>query len=77
MKTTILRDAGLSDLVESDHLTLLANGFQFTEGPLWRADGSILFQDIKAETTYRILPDRSVEVLRAGTRGGERSDVLG
>ncbi|APW60160.1 SMP-30/gluconolactonase/LRE family protein [Paludisphaera borealis] len=65
--TTILRDAGLSDLVESDHLTLLADGFQFTEGPLWRADGSILFQDIKAETTYRLRPDRSVEVVRAST----------
>ena len=65
---TILRDAGLSDLVESDDLALLADGFQFTEGPLWRADGSILFQDIKAETTHRLHPDRSVEVLRADTR---------
>ena len=69
MKTTILRDAGLSDLVESDHLTLLANGFQFTEGPLWRADGSILFQDIKAETTYRILPDRLGRGPPEGSRG--------
>jgi len=65
---TILRDAGLADLVESEQLTLLADGFQFTEGPLWLNDESILFQDIKAETTYRLRPDRSVEVVRKATR---------
>jgi len=42
---TILRDAGLSRLVESESLDRLADGFQFTEGPLWCPDGSILFQE--------------------------------
>jgi gluconolactonase len=64
---TILRDAGLSGLVEGGNVDQLANGFQFTEGPLWLPDGSLLFQDIKAERTYRLAPDRSIQVLRERT----------
>ncbi len=44
-----------------------AGGFQFTEGPLWCPDGSLLFQDIKAERTYRLAADRSLHVLREQT----------
>ncbi len=64
---TVLRDAGLSQLIESQSLELMADGFQFTEGPLWCPDGSIMFQDIKAERTYRLRPDRSLQVLREQT----------
>ncbi len=64
---SVLRNAGLSDLIESEDLTKVAGGFQFTEGPLWLPDGSILFQDNKAERTYRLDPDRSVHVLRDQT----------
>ena len=64
---TVLRDAGLSDLMESEAVERLAGGFQFTEGPLWRPDGSFLFQDIKAERTFRLAPDRSVHLLREAT----------
>jgi gluconolactonase len=65
----ILRDAGLSALVaEGAELETLADGFQFTEGPLWCPDGSILVQDIKAEVTYRLRPGRAPEALRTGTR---------
>ncbi len=63
----ILRDAGLSELVESPEVECLARGFEFTEGPLWCPDGSILFQDNKAEKTYRILGDRSVRLVREQT----------
>lgn len=63
----VLRDAGLSSLVAGE-VEVLADGFQFTEGPLWLADGSVIFQDIKAERTYRVAPDRSVHVLRERTR---------
>jgi gluconolactonase len=65
---TILRDCGLSDLVESQEVERIADGFQFTEGPLWQPDGSLLFQDIKAERTYRLAPDRSLHLLRDNTR---------
>jgi gluconolactonase len=64
---TILRDAGLSGLVGGEPVEALADGFQFTEGPLWCPDGSLLFQDIKAERTYRLRPDRTVEVVRERT----------
>jgi gluconolactonase len=64
---TILRDAGLSRLIESETIERLADGFQFTEGPLWLPDGSLLFQDIKAERTYRLGADRSVHLLRENT----------
>lgn len=64
---SIPRDAGLSDLIAGDSVEILADGFQFTEGPLWLPDGSLLFQDIKAERTYRLRPDRAVEVLRERT----------
>lgn len=64
----ILRDAGLSSLVPSGAvLETLADGFQFTEGPLWCPDGSLLIQDIKAERTYRIRPGRPPELLREKT----------
>ena len=68
MMVTILRDAGLSGLIESGELECLARGFVFTEGPLAFRDGSILFQDIKAEKTYRLAPDRSVQLFRDQTR---------
>ncbi len=78
MPARILRDAGLSSLVESDVETL-ADGFQFTEGPLWLPDGALLFQDIKAERTYRLNPDRSVHVLRenTGAANGQTFDRSG
>jgi gluconolactonase len=67
MPITILRENGLSALVIGD-LETIAQGFQFTEGPLELADGSLLFQDIKAERTY-VLPAGTTEakVLREQT----------
>jgi gluconolactonase len=64
---TIKRENGLGALVESEQVERLAAGFQFTEGPLWRSDGSLLFQDIKAERTYRLDPDGSVQLVREQT----------
>ncbi|MFO0892620.1 MAG: SMP-30/gluconolactonase/LRE family protein [Isosphaeraceae bacterium] len=68
MAITILRDAGLSGLIEGETLEQRASGFQFTEGPLWCPDGTVLFQDIKAERTYRIGRDGTVTTLREQTR---------
>jgi gluconolactonase len=63
----VLRDAGLSELIESADLRCLARGYQFTEGPLGCPDGSLLFQDNKAEKTYRIGPEGSVRLVRERT----------
>jgi gluconolactonase len=64
---TILRNGGLSELVESPEIARLATGFQFTEGPLWHPSGVLLFQDIKAERTYRLLADQTVQLVREQT----------
>ncbi len=63
----ILRDAGLSGLIEDQDVECLARGFEFTEGPLWCPDDTLLFQDNKAERTYRLDPNRSVHLVRDRT----------
>ena len=76
----ILRDAGLSALVEfGSDLTTVAAGLQFTEGPLWLPDGSLLFQDIKAERTHRVGPDGVSHVFResTGAANGQTFDADG
>jgi len=50
-------DLGWEAIVETDMLTTVATGCRFTEGPLWRADGTLLFSDIPANTVYVIKPD--------------------
>src|SRR4051812_11282465 len=65
----ILRDAGLSGLLASDAVETLADGFEFTEGPLWLPDGILLFQDEKASRTYKLGPDGVPRILRERTRG--------
>lgn len=64
---SILHDAGLSGLM-AGAVERVAGGFEFTEGPLWCPDGSLLFQDIKAERTHRVLADGSVQLVRDQTR---------
>ena len=63
----ILRDAGLSGLIEGPEMECLARGFKFTEGPLWLPNDTLLFQDNKAERTYYIETDRAVHLLREHT----------
>lgn len=65
---TVLRDEGLSTLLADAEVERLADGFQFTEGPLWCPDDSLLFQDIKASRTYRLGADGVVQLVREETR---------
>lgn len=78
MPVTILRDAGLSRLVAGE-FEVLASGFQFTEGPLWLPDRGLLFQDIRAERTYRLGSDGVAHLLResTGAANGQTFDALG
>ena len=75
----VLRDAGLSKLLDGDSVETVAEGLVFTEGPLWLPDGSLLFQDIKAEKTYKVSPDGGLHVLRDDTRAanGQTFDAEG
>jgi gluconolactonase len=43
----------------------IATGFQFTEGPLWRPTGVMLFSDIPANRIYRLEADGRTTVWRA------------
>jgi gluconolactonase len=75
----ILRDAGLSKLIEGDSVETVAEGLVFTEGPLWLPDGSLLFQDVKAEKTYKVSPEGKLSVLRedTGAANGQTFDAEG
>ena len=57
----------LKTLIESGDPEQLATGFQFTEGPVWQADGSLLFSDIPANRTYRWSAETGAVVWREPT----------
>jgi gluconolactonase len=75
----VLRDAGLSKLFEGDSVETVAEGLVFTEGPLWLPDGSLLFQDVKAEKSYKVTPDGTLHLLRenTGAANGQTFDAEG
>lgn len=75
----VLRDAGLSKLLDSDSVETVARGLVFTEGPLWLPDGSLLFQDVKAEKSYKVDPDGNLRLLRenTGAANGQTFDAEG
>ena len=59
-----IKDQALLDLVAEDaEIEKLADGFRFTEGPVWnKEEGYLLFSDIPANTIYQM------EAWRAGKR---------
>ncbi len=46
----------LRDLIPEQEPAVVAEGFEFTEGPVWHPDGYLLFSDIPADTIYRYRP---------------------
>ncbi|MBI3960902.1 MAG: SMP-30/gluconolactonase/LRE family protein [Chloroflexi bacterium] len=57
----------LNNLIERGNPEKLAGDFQFTEGPIWQADASLLFSDIPASRIYRWTPDNGAQVWREPT----------
>lgn len=58
-------DPGLDAIVPaSPVLEKLAEGFIFTEGPVWIPEGYLLFSDPNANSIYRWSPDGEVSVFR-------------
>ena len=41
----------------------VAGGFKFTEGPLWRPDGTLWFSDVQGNVMRSVTPDGKVTVL--------------
>ncbi len=66
----------LDELVPRDaHIEKLAEGFLFTEGPVWHPDGYLLFSDPNANTIYRLTPDGDLSVYR--TKSGYKGTDIG
>lgn len=61
--------AGLSDVLETTHFEKVADGFVFTEGPLWHPDGFFYFVDVRGNKLFRITLGQPHELLRE-TEGG-------
>jgi gluconolactonase len=52
----------------------LAEGFQFTEGPVWSRDGYLLFSDPNANRIYKYVPDGELSVF-AENSGYSGADI--
>ena len=57
-------------------MQLIAEGFQFPEGPIAMADGSVILTEIKRQTLTRVHPDGRTEIL-VNTGGGPNGAAIG
>ncbi len=68
----------LNDVLETTNFEKLADGFIFTEGPLWHPDGFWYFVDIRDSKLYRLAPGQKPELVRDTVGGnGTTFDMLG
>lgn len=61
--------AGLSDVLETTQFEKVADGFVFTEGPLWHPDGFFYFVDVRGNKLFRITLGQPHELVRQTTGG--------
>ncbi len=74
------RNAKLQSILDSNsQVEKIAEGFKFTEGPLWHPDGFLLFSDIPANTIYQWKPGEQARVFRhsSGNANGNTFDNTG
>src|SRR5207248_1666340 len=67
-------DPALDSVIPKDaRIEKIADGFLFTEGPVWHPDGYLLFSDPNANTIYRWSPNGQVSIHRAksGYKGAD------
>ncbi len=72
--------ADTAPLAEDAEAELIADGFQFTEGPYWRPEeGDLIFSDIPANRVYRWTPDGDTTVFLepSGHSNGITADTQG
>ena len=51
----------------------VAGGFKFTEGPLWRPDGTLWFSDVQGNVVRSVTPDGKVTVLIENAGGASNA----
>jgi gluconolactonase len=70
-------DPAVDSLVpKTTHIEKVADGFQFTEGPLWRSDRHLWFSDVTGNVVRSVTPTGTVQVLIRNA-GGETSAPVG
>lgn len=70
----------LDEILAADsQVEKVAEGFEFTEGPVWHPDGFLLFSDIPANTIYKWQPGQKSEIFRqpSGNANGNTLDKSG
>jgi gluconolactonase len=68
--TVVRSDPAFDVLVASDAvIEKVAGGFQFTEGPLWRPDGTLWFSDVQGNVVRSVTPDGQVKILIENAAG--------
>ncbi len=71
--------AAQSPVPQSATVEMVASGFQFVEGPVWKNEAGLLFSDIPANKVYQWTPGAGVTVFRSpsGNSNGLTFDAHG
>lgn len=66
-------------ITTNPEVTKIVSGFQFTEGPVWKAGTGLLFSDIPANTVYKWTPEQQKEIYleNSGNSNGLALDSTG
>jgi sugar lactone lactonase YvrE len=66
-------------LAPNTQVEKVAEGFKFTEGPVWHPEGFLLFSDIPTNTIYKWQPKQKTEIFRqpSGNANGNTLDKSG
>jgi sugar lactone lactonase YvrE len=70
------KSTNLTDIIGENKVEKLVDGFQFTEGPVWK-DGYLLFSDIPADTIYKYEEDAEPYLKPSGHSNGLTLDKQG
>jgi gluconolactonase len=65
----------LTSILETTEPERVATGFDFTEGPIWHADGYLTFSDIWPGKYYKLVPGGTAELIRENTGEGNGSTL--
>jgi gluconolactonase len=73
------KDSLQAILDDNSQVEKVADGFEFTEGPLWHPQGFLLFSDIPANTIYQWTPKEKSKIFRrpSGNANGNTLDREG